>query len=103
MNSPLLQGGTRRRPGRGRRVAITVLALCVAVAGAVYLTVVDDDGGDVPVASAGGPAVPPVIAETSSGASSARPTRIVRSETSARSRSGSARWRRRTASSPVSR
>src|SRR5215213_9119179 len=60
MNSPLLQGGTRRRPGRRRRYMMTLLVL-VGIAGtALYLTVLDDDGGGrLPVASAGGPRVPP--------------------------------------------
>src|SRR5215213_4770773 len=69
MNSPLLQGGTRRRPGRRRRYVMTLLVL-VGIAGtALYLTVLDDDGGGrLPVASAaGGPRVPsrsPVEAPT---------------------------------------
>ena len=46
-------------------------------------------------------AVPPVMAETTSGAVSRAPSSSVSSETLARSRSGSARWRSRTRSSPV--
>jgi D-alanyl-D-alanine carboxypeptidase len=38
---------------------VTVLALCAAVAGVLYVTVLQDDGNDLPVASAGGPRVPP--------------------------------------------
>jgi D-alanyl-D-alanine carboxypeptidase len=62
MNSPLLQGGTRRRPGRRRRFALallTLLAVCAGVAGVLYVAVLRDDGSDLPVASAGGPRVPP--------------------------------------------
>ena len=62
MSSPMLQGGTRRRPGRGRRYALAlllVLTLGGSVGGALYLTVLKDDGSDLPVASAGGPRVPP--------------------------------------------
>ena len=59
MNSPLLQGGTRRRPGRGRRMAVVMLALLAVGAVVAYLAVAQDDGGDLPVASAGGPKVPP--------------------------------------------
>ena len=58
MNSPLLQGGTRRRPGRGRRMAVVMLALLAVGAVVAYLAVAQDDGGDLPVASAGGPRVP---------------------------------------------
>jgi len=63
MNSPLLQGGTRRRPGRRRRYAFMLLMLVAAcaTAGAVlHAAVLGEDGGsDLPVASAGGPRVPP--------------------------------------------
>src|SRR5215212_400539 len=62
MNSPVLQGGTRRRPGRRRRWLITllvVLALCASAGTALYLATGKDDGSDLPVASAGGPRVPP--------------------------------------------
>ena len=62
MNSPLLQGGTRRRPGRRRRYALVFLvliALTASAASAAYLTVRGDDGSDLPVASAGGPKLPP--------------------------------------------
>src|SRR5215217_296670 len=62
MNSPVLQGGTRRRPGRRRRWLMTllvVLALCASAGTALYLTAGKDDGSDLPVASAGGPRVQP--------------------------------------------
>jgi D-alanyl-D-alanine carboxypeptidase len=62
MSSPFLQGGTRRRPGRRRRAAVALLVVCAlgaSAAGAVYLTVLEEDGSDLPVASAGGPRVPP--------------------------------------------
>jgi D-alanyl-D-alanine carboxypeptidase (penicillin-binding protein 5/6) len=48
MNSPLLQGGTRRRPGRRRRGAVlllTLLALAASAAAGLYLTQGKDGGG----------------------------------------------------------
>jgi D-alanyl-D-alanine carboxypeptidase len=63
----VLQGGTRRRPGRRRRFAFAFLALLALVASAgaaVYLTVVREDGHDLPVASAGGPMLPDRAVET---------------------------------------
>ena len=56
MNSPLLQGGTRRRPGRRRRVAVlalTLLALAASAAGGLYLTQGKDDGGQRSASSRG--------------------------------------------------
>ena len=61
MNRGILQGGTRRRPGRGRRKAAALfmlLALLAAGATAAYLST-GGASGSPPVASAGGPSVPP--------------------------------------------
>jgi D-alanyl-D-alanine carboxypeptidase (penicillin-binding protein 5/6) len=56
MNSPLLQGGTRRRPGRRRRFGVlfvTLLALVASAAAGLYLTQGKDDGSPARPASGG--------------------------------------------------
>ena len=63
MSSPILQGGTRRRPGRRRRVTVALLAVIALIGGALALAEVTDRGGaggaGPVVAAAGGPSVRP--------------------------------------------
>ena len=58
MNRPILQGGTRRRPGhRRRRTLATLLAVVALAGGALYALNGQGDGTRPVVASAGGPSV----------------------------------------------
>ena len=60
MSSPVLQGGTRRRPGRRRRYAMALMVLvatCAIAATAVYVAVLRDDGS--PAAASPRPEAPP--------------------------------------------
>src|SRR4051794_27230058 len=56
MNSPLLQGGTRRRPGRGRRWFFTLLFVALAASAGTVLYLVSKDDSDSHSAAASAPA-----------------------------------------------
>ena len=84
-------GAARGRPGAAAREPSTSPIRCSAAASSSRRLI------------APASAVPPVMAEISSGAPRSRPSSVMPSSTDPRSRSGSARWRRRSSSSPVPR